>query len=105
SIMVIPMLDSERMFGFIIIAHEKPYYFSFDKYKFVQSFVQHAALAYANSILKEKLRETAITDYLTSLYMRNYLDEKIDTHMNNDQGGSFMLLDVDDFKLVNDTYG
>lgn len=105
SVMVIPMLDSERMFGFIVLAHEKPYYFSFDKYKFVQSFVQHAALAYANSILKEKLRETAITDYLTNLYMRNYLDKQIDRFMTEDDGGSFMLLDVDDFKLVNDTYG
>lgn len=105
SVMVIPMLDSEKMFGFIVIAHENPYYFSFDKYKFVQSFVQHASLAYANSMLKEKLRQTAITDYLTNLYMRNYLDEKIDQYMNQDQGGSFMLLDIDDFKDVNDTYG
>lgn len=105
SVMVIPMWDSEKMFGFIVIAHEKPYYFSFDKYKFIQSFVQHAALAYTNSLLKEQLRETAITDYLTKLYMRNYLDKKIDQHMATNQGGTFMLLDVDDFKLVNDTYG
>ena len=105
SVMVIPMWDSERMFGFIVIAHEKPYYFSFDKYKFVQSFVQHAALAYTNSLLKEKLRQTAITDYLTKLYTRNYLDEKIDAHMGEQNGGAFMLFDVDDFKLVNDTFG
>jgi len=105
SIMVIPMWDSERMFGFIVIAHENPYYFSFDKYKFMQSFVQHAALAYINSMLKEQLRKTAITDYLTKLYLRNYLDKKIDKHMKTDAGGSFMLLDIDDFKSVNDTYG
>lgn len=105
SIMVIPMWDSEKMFGMIVIVHESPYYFSFDKYKFVQSFVQHAALAYTNSMLKERLRKTAITDYLTKLYLRNHLDKKIDEHMKKDQGGSFMLLDVDDFKMVNDTYG
>lgn len=105
SIMVIPMWDSEKMFGMIVIVHENPYYFSFDKYKFVQSFVQHAALAYTNSMLKERLRQTAITDYLTKLYLRNYLDKKIDEHMKNDRGGSFMLLDVDNFKQVNDTHG
>lgn len=105
SVMVIPMLDSERMFGMIIIAHETPYYFSFEKYKFVQSFVQNAALAFTNSMLKEKLRKTAITDYLTQLYMRNHLDKEIDKHMNYDQGGAFILLDVDDFKQVNDTFG
>lgn len=105
SIMVVPMWDSERIFGFIIIAHEDPYYFSFDKYKFVQSFIQHAALAYTNSMLKEKLRLTAITDYLTKLYLRNHLDKKIDEHLESDRGGSFLLLDVDDFKQINDTYG
>lgn len=105
SVMVIPMWNSEEMFGYIVATHEKPYYFSFDKYKFVQSFVQHAALAYTNSMLKEQLRKTAITDYLTKLYMRNYLDQKIEEHMTSDQGGAFMLLDVDDFKFINDTYG
>lgn len=105
SVIVVPMWDSEKMFGFIVIAHEEPYYFSFDKYKFVQSFIQHAALAYTNSMLKEKLRLTAITDYLTKLYLRNHLDKKIDEHMKKDRGGSFILLDVDDFKLINDTYG
>lgn len=105
SIMVIPMWDSEKIFGIIIIAHEEPYYFSFDKYRFVQSFIQHAALAYTNSMLKEKLRQIAITDHLTKLYLRNHLDKKIDEHMKSDRGGSFILLDVDDFKLVNDTHG
>lgn len=105
SMMVMPMLNSEKLFGFIIITHEKPYHFSFEQYKFVQSFVQHASLAYANSILKDKLRKTAITDYLTKLYMRNFLDEQIDSHMQTSKGGRFILLDVDDFKLINDHYG
>lgn len=105
SVIVVPMWDSERIFGIIIITHAEPYYFSFDKYKFVQSFIQHAALAYTNSMLKEQLRLTAITDYLTKLYLRNHLDKKIDEHLKTERGGSFILLDVDDFKQINDTYG
>lgn len=105
SIMVIPMWAGENLFGAILVAHESPYYFSFDKYKFVQSFVQHASLAYMNAMLKEKLRLTAITDYLTKLYLRNHLDKTIEEHMRDNRGGTFIILDVDDFKSINDTYG
>lgn len=105
SIMIIPMWSSESIFGVIIVAHHIPYYFSFDKFKFIQSFVQHASLAFHNSVLKEQLKQTAITDYLTKLYSRNHLDKKIGEQMSRSGKGAFILFDVDDFKLVNDTFG
>lgn len=105
SVMMIPMIESDKLLGFIIVLHETPYYFSLDKYKFVQSFVQHASLAISNSLLKEELRRTAVTDYLTKLYLRNYLNEKVEKHRSISDGGAFILFDIDDFKLVNDTYG
>ncbi|HLR70717.1 MAG TPA: GGDEF domain-containing protein [Pseudogracilibacillus sp.] len=105
SLMVIPLRVSDSIFGMIIALHKMPYYFSFDTYKFIQSFVQHASLAFTNSILKEKLRKTAITDYLTKLYSRNFLDKIITESMIKDGKGAFILFDVDDFKLINDTYG
>jgi len=105
SLMVIPLLASESVFGVIIAAHTNPYYFSFDKFKFVQSLVQHASLAYTNSILKEQLRLSAITDYLTKLYSRNYLDERVLEEINKRKIGGFILFDIDDFKKVNDSYG
>ncbi|HEX6922708.1 MAG TPA: GGDEF domain-containing protein [Bacillales bacterium] len=46
-----------------------------------------------------------ITDYLTDLHVRHYLDEQIQLSMNRDKFGCFILLDIDDFKAVNDTYG
>src|SRR5699024_3476043 len=105
SLMVIPLRASDSIFRMIIALHKMPYYFSFDTYKFIQSFVQHASLAFTNSILKEKLRKTAITDYLTKLYSRNFLDKIITESMIKDGKGAFILFDVDDFKLINDTYG
>lgn len=105
SMMIIPMWSAEVVFGVIIVAHRTPYYFSFDKFKFIQSFVQHASLAFTNSVLKEKLKQTAITDYLTKLFSRNHLDKVVGNHMNENENGAFVLFDVDDFKKVNDTYG
>lgn len=105
SLMVIPLLTSDSVFGVIIVAHTHPYYFSFDQFKFIQSLVQHASLAFINSILKEQLRLSAITDYLTKLYSRNYLDEQILEEIKNRTIGGLILFDIDDFKKVNDSYG
>lgn len=105
SLMIIPMRASEKIFGCIMIAHRTPYYFSFDRYKLILSFVQHASLAYYNSILNEKLKHIAITDYLTNLYSRNHIDKVIKKAMEQDKQGALVLFDVDDFKQINDTFG
>src|SRR5699024_10442602 len=93
------------VFGMIIITHQEPYYFSFDKFKFIQSLVQHASLAFTNSILTERLKYIAITDHLTKLYARNHIDELISEQMQTSNRGALILFDIDDFKQINDTYG
>lgn len=105
SLMVIPMNSSESIIGMIIIMHQNPYYFSFDTFKFIQTYVQHAALAFTNSILTERLKRLATTDHLTKLYSRSHIDELIQHHMQQNGQGALILFDVDDFKLINDTYG
>ncbi len=51
----------------------------------------------------------AITDNLTGLYNRNFLDAHIQNIVNqsieNQKAFSLMILDMDHFKMVNDTYG
>ena len=55
------------------------------------------------------LRERNLVDGLTGLYNRKYLDEFIDKKMSYEilEGATFavMFLDIDYFKMVNDTYG
>jgi diguanylate cyclase (GGDEF)-like protein len=57
----------------------------------------------------ELLKELSITDHLTHLYNRRYMmDElEIEFHRSLRKNGdlSLVLIDVDHFKLVNDTYG
>lgn len=57
----------------------------------------------------EKLEEMTITDVLTGCYNKRYLQQRLVNemavahHYNNNL--SIMLLDLDNFKLINDTYG
>lgn len=105
SVMVIPMEYSGLSMGFTIILHEDTYHFSFESFKLVESMMQHSSLAISNTILKERLQRTLITDFLTQLYTRRYLEERINTHLESGSSGVLLLFDIDDFKSVNDTYG
>ena len=84
---------------------KEPYYFSFDNFKLLQSLIHHSSLAMANSILREELEKMVITDHLTQLRSRNYLDKQMGESMQEDEEGTFILIDIDNFKKVNDTYG
>ena len=58
----------------------------------------------------EKLKDTSLRDGMTGLYNRRFLEEVIDKIMhqatrNQRRTYSVMMLDVDFFKMVNDTYG
>lgn len=105
SLMVVPMIQSNALIGAVYVLSEDPYHFSFDKFKLLQSLIHHSTLAFTNSMLREELEKMVITDHLTKLYSRNYLDERIQQSMNTDALGAFLLIDIDDFKSINDTFG
>lgn len=58
---------------------------------------------------KKRIYNLSITDGLTSLYNRRYFNEVANDILKdgdrNDEIVSFMLLDIDNFKKYNDTYG
>lgn len=60
-------------------------------------------------LLEEELRQTAIVDRLTGLFNRNHFDAIIKSYQNQaDRHGeplSMMILDIDLFKNVNDSWG
>ncbi|MGE8206302.1 sensor domain-containing diguanylate cyclase [Heyndrickxia sp. NPDC080065] len=105
SLMAVPMLEGNTLKGFCVVLHEQPYYFTFDMYKLFQSLIHHSTLAVTNSMLREELEKMVITDHLTQLFEKNFLNNQIQHSMQKDEEGTFILLDIDNFKEVNDTYG
>ncbi|WP_338788929.1 diguanylate cyclase domain-containing protein [Metabacillus sp. FJAT-53654] len=105
SVMAVPMVQSENLKGCALVLHKDPYHFSFDMFKLLQSLIHHSTLALTNSLLREELETLVKTDHLTQLFSRNYFNDFIGSSMQKDRQGTFVLIDIDNFKKVNDTYG
>ncbi len=105
SALIIPMIENNEVNGIVFVLHSKPYHFTFDEFKLLQSLIHHSTLAFTNSLLHEELERLVNTDYLTKLFTRSYLDNLVERSLIEDDYGTFILLDIDDFKSINDRYG
>jgi diguanylate cyclase (GGDEF)-like protein len=70
---------------------------------------EQVALAIANLNLRESLRLQAVRDPLTGLYNRRYMEEFLDRELHaarrKNRPLAMMMLDLDHFKIYNDTFG
>ena len=76
---------------------------------FIQVFLRESAPTVETKRLLDTLRETALRDSLTGLHNRRFLEEYLETLQatikRKEQRLSIMVMDLDYFKDVNDTFG
>jgi diguanylate cyclase (GGDEF)-like protein len=79
------------------------------KIPLVNVYLREMAPVLETKRLMESLRESSLRDPMTSLNNRRFLEEYVDTLVANCQRNdtclTVMMLDLDHFKMVNDTYG
>lgn len=72
-------------------------------------YLREAAPVLEAKRLMETLRESTLRDPMTGLHNRRFLEESVDTLIGQAQrrktSMAFLMLDLDYFKMVNDTYG
>ncbi len=75
----------------------------------IEIFVNFIAIALNNSLIFEYLERESRTDFLTGILNRKGLMEALESELSRFSRSktpvSVILFDIDDFKLVNDTYG
>ncbi len=75
----------------------------------IENYLNEASSVIESKKLTEKLRETSLRDALTGLYNRRFLEEYLATHIpqiqRNKKSIAILMIDMDHFKMVNDTYG
>ncbi|MCB1582238.1 MAG: diguanylate cyclase [Marinicella sp.] len=106
SIVVIPLVQEDEVIGVIYLDNQKQAHnFSQEQIPFLTTFAAHTSIALHNTFLYKR----AITDDLTKLYTRQHIDEALSFAIENarkkDEALSLMILDLDHFKNINDTFG
>ena len=80
-----------------------------DQIGIIKKYFEETKPILESRMLMDVLRERNLIDGLTGLYNRKYLDEFIDKKMplelNEGTTYAIMFLDIDYFKMINDTYG
>lgn len=64
-----------------------------------------ALLSKALSEYATNRQQESITDSLTGLYTKNYAEAQIGKQIGKAHPGAFMMIDIDNFKHINDNYG
>lgn len=105
SLIASPLMVKGEVRGAILIADQRAEYFSYNNYKLLQTLAIHIGLAVSNATLHAQVRRMANRDVLTDLYARHYMDEVIDQSQQQHYQGALIVIDIDQFKQVNDTFG
>ncbi|QWU13459.1 diguanylate cyclase (GGDEF) domain-containing protein [Paenibacillus sophorae] len=105
SLIATPLSVGGEVRGAIMLAHRRPHYFSFDNFRLLQALAGQIGLAVGNALLHAEVHRLANRDSLTGLHARHYLDQSIKEMQNCDFCGTLVVVDIDNFKSVNDTYG
>jgi diguanylate cyclase (GGDEF)-like protein len=83
--------------------------FSDEEFELTTRFADAAALALDNAQIRERLEYQAQTDSLTGLYNHRYFHERLRAELTRASRArdsvAVLMLDIDDFKRVNDVYG
>ncbi|MFO2525155.1 diguanylate cyclase [Legionella pneumophila serogroup 1] len=107
SLLCVPLMAQNDIYGLLYL--EVNLKFDENQRLLITAFAELTALALANVRLRENLRYQSIRDPLTGLYNRRYLEDFLfkQLHQAERTKASFaiLMLDLDHFKKINDTFG
>ena len=109
SALMCPLVANGQVVGAIALYHVEPGFYSEDHRRLLDRISEQAAAAISNSIVFEQTREESLSDALTGLpntrYMVSHLARELARAERHGSPVAILVLDLDDFKEINDTHG
>ena len=109
SALVCPLVFNDRVIGALSVYHPEPDFYKDDHRRLLDRISEQTAAAISNSIVFEQTREASLSDPLTGLpntrFMLTHLSRELSRAERLHTPVALLVLDLDDFKQINDTWG
>ncbi len=106
---MLPLVAKGQSIGLVELFSRTAITWDVDRLQLARTMANEAAMALENARLYEEARNRADRDLLTGFYNHRFLHERLGEEVVRAQRArrplSVLMLDLDDFKLVNDTFG
>lgn len=107
--MIVPLLGDGICLGTLVVAHGDHGAYHDEHRRILEQVAQHVAVAIQNSLRFERTHEAALTDRLTGLAnsrgLATAFDNAMGTAVAQSESLAVLMVDIDEFKAINDLYG
>lgn len=106
----VPMMARGQVFGLLVLTDRGGNCDNVDRAQRVaRALADSTSLALSNISLREQLRTQSLRDPMTGLYNRRYMEDTLDRFISlaqrQNQPTSVLMIDLDNFKVLNDDHG
>ncbi len=109
SVFVLPLVYERDVLGMVVLMFEKTNTLGTHEIELLGVLGNQAATSIANAKLYEEIERLAVTDGLTGLFNHRHFQETLAQEFNRlerfSEPISMLIIDIDHFKKINDTYG
>jgi diguanylate cyclase (GGDEF)-like protein len=109
SLISVPLISKNKLIGILRLDNTSKEAYDSDDLRLLDVISDLSAVAMEKTLLYEQTEKLAITDGLTGLFVHRYFQQRFDEEASRalwtNSQFAFLMLDIDNFKGYNDTYG
>jgi len=109
SVISCPLMEGRKVIGILRLENLHPYHYTSEDLRLLDIICDIGAVSLQNATLYKQTLDLAIKDGLTGLYLRRHFMDRLKQELlhcySNNLQYSFLMIDIDNFKIYNDEYG